>query len=198
MLTPLVAQPLPVPEDVRVARLTVEQYHSMIEAGVLESGDPLELLDGLLVPKMTKKTPHITSGKLVSQELLRLLPEGFHLQNQDPITTSDSEPEPDVAIVRGQPRDYASRKPGPTDVPLVVEIADDSLERDRGTKLRLYARASIAEYWIVNLREQVVEVYREPSREHYGSRSNHSRGSRVPVTLDGRVVGEVLVDALLP
>src|SRR5262245_39077842 len=156
VLTPVAAAPrlslppAPVPDD-PVWRMSVEQYHAMIHAGILTEEDPVELLEGLLIAKMSKNPAHSTAKRLLLQALLRTLPPGWFVDEQEPITTPDSEPEPDLAVTRGTPRDYQDRHPGPQDVALVIEIADATLKRDRGRKKRLYARAFIREYWIVNL-----------------------------------------------
>lgn len=192
------AQPDSVPSDLGVARLSVEQYHAMIDTGILRSGDPVELLEGILVTKMTKNPPHVTACKLVASELTRLLPRGFHVQTRDPITTHDSEPEPDVAVVRGNARDYTNAHPTPADVPLVVEVADNSLRRDRGTKRRIYARAGIAQYWIVNVEARAIEVHRTPSGDEYAAHEVVPADGSVELTLDGAVAGAVSVAAVLP
>jgi Uma2 family endonuclease len=121
---------------------------------------------------------------------------GYYVDTQEPITTHDSEPEPDVAVIRGARRDFADRHPGPEDVVLVVEVADDSLERDR-LEARLYADASIAVFWIVNLRTQTVEIYGRPSGARYEDRRDYTSGA-IPVVIDGSEVARVPVEALLP
>jgi Uma2 family endonuclease len=145
-----------------VFRLSVDQYHAMIREGIITEDDPVELLEGVLVLKMGKNPNHPLAVRLLTTVMDRVLPSGFHFKAQEPITLSDGEPEPDGAVVRGGPRDYADRHPGPADVALVIEVADTSLDRDRGVKLRSYARAGIAEYWIVNLVDGIVEVYGRP------------------------------------
>src|SRR5438132_6163993 len=137
--------PGPSPEP--VFRLSVEQYHAMIEAGVLTDDDPVELLEGVLVFRMPKNPPHRISIAKLERAIRPLLPSNASIQWQDPITLSDGEPEPDIAVIRGQAEDYPDCHPGPDDVYLVVEVADTTLARDRGIKLRSYARAGIAIYW---------------------------------------------------
>jgi Uma2 family endonuclease len=118
------------------------------------------------------------------------------------VTTRDSEPEPDVSVVRGRRRDYADRHPGPEDVALLVEVADTSLERDRGWKKRIYAAAGIPCYWIVNLIDGQVEVHAQPSgpgeQADYAAHQVYRRGDRIPVVLDGAEAGTIAVDDLLP
>lgn len=146
-----------------IFRLTVEQYHRLIDQGDLTPDDPVELVEGVLLFKMPKKRQHTTCNWKVNQALSSLLSEGFHSQSQEPITLGDSEPEPDVAVIRGDREDFLTAHPHAPDVLLVVEISDSTLERDRGIKLRSYARAGIANYWIVNLNDRTVEVFTNPT-----------------------------------
>ena len=129
--------------DLPLVRLSVAQYHAMRDASIFSEDDQIELLEGLFVPQMTKHPPHRLSTRLVRAALEAAVGSDYYVDSREPIILADSEPEPDVVVVRGAPRDYADRHPGVTDVALVVEVADDSLERDRSTKLRVYARASI-------------------------------------------------------
>jgi Uma2 family endonuclease len=183
-------------------RLTVREYHEMIRAGILAEGDPVELLDGWLVAKTRKTPPHSVSTHLASRALEDILPEGWDVHAQGAITLATSEPEPDVVIVRGEPRAYVDRHPGPKDVALVVEVADASLQRDRGFKRRLYAQAAIPVYWIVNLVERVLEVYTDPSgptdQPDYRQQRTFGAAEQVPLVVEGREVGRVTVSALLP
>ena len=191
-------QGLPVESHVPVLRLSIAQYHGMRDAGILDEDAPIELLEGLLVPKMTKHPKHRLATRLVRSALERVVPGSHYVDSQEPITTDDSEPEPDVVVVAGSPRDYADRHPGPGDVGLVVEISDDSLERDRTLKLRLYARAGIPVYWIVNLRSRIVEVYEAPSGAAYARRAEFAAASDVPVVVGGRELARIRVDSVLP
>ena len=186
-----------------IFRLTVDQYHELIRAGKLGEDDPVELLEGILVFKMPKNTPHATATKLARREVERGLPEGWHYFVQDPITLSDGEPEPDGAVVRGRVEDYAAAHPGPADVALVIEVADTSLARARGIKLRSYARAGIRAYWIVNLVERQVEVYDAPDpaarpEPAYRERRVVAPGANVPFILNGSLVREIAAADLLP
>lgn len=177
---------------------TVAQYHAMRDAAILGEDDCVELLDGILVPKMTKKPPHRLVTGLVRAALERLVPEGYYVDSQEPITTADSEPEPDVLVVRGDRRDYSNRHPGPTDVPLVIEVADDSISRDKEIKRPLYARAGIAQYWIIDVNARVIETYREPQGEAYPTKASLSEAEVLVVELDGKTIGRISVETLLP
>ena len=198
---PIDRLPPAVPSD-PVWRFSVGQYHDMIRAGILGEDDPVELLDGWLVPKMMKKPPHCVATDLVRYALEEILPVGLYLRLQDAITLATSEPEPDVVVVRGEPRAYTDHHPGPEDVALVVEVADVSLKRDRTFKKRLYAQAGIPAYWIVNLVERCVEVCTDPSgaadQPDYRQRRAFGESEEVPLVVHGREVGRVAVSALLP
>lgn len=183
--------------DVSLWRLSVEQYHQMLENGILNDGDPIELLEGLLVTKMTKKPRHTLVNQTSRDVLARLLPAGWFVNTQEPITTADSEPEPDISIIRRQRQDYTERHPAPADVGLVVEVSDTTLQQDRSIKLRLYATARIPTYWIINLLERQLEIYSEPSSDgeqaSYGWHVDYGIGDIAPVMLDGQEVGRVAV-----
>lgn len=195
--TPSLA-PLPaaVPTE-PIMRLTVEQYHEMYRNGILTEDDRVELLEGWLVPKMTKSPRHSTVIWLLRAALERLVPAGWYVDSQDVTTLEDSEPEPDIVVVRGDRRQYRDRHPSPQDLTLLVEVADTSLHRDRGSKKRLYARAGVREYWIVNLPEGRLEVYTAPSgpaeEPDYGRRQDYTLSDTVPLVLDGREVGRLAV-----
>src|SRR5580704_12759015 len=139
--------------DQRIARLTVDQVHAMLEAGILRDGEPIELIDGVLVRKdrSDQGGDPLTIGKkhnLVVNLLVRLdrelAPLGCHMQSQGPICLPPrDEPEPDGVVLRGEPRAYSDRLPTARDATAVVEVADSSLPYDRTVKLALYARAGI-------------------------------------------------------
>jgi hypothetical protein len=205
-ITPVLPAPLPAGSSSMTAlplyRLSVAQYHAMISAGILQSGDPVELLEGLLVCKMTKHPPHPTATGMTREALEAVLPAGWCVRVQDPITLDTSEPEPDLAVARGRQRDYAAHHPGPADIPLAVEVADSSLDEDRGLKKRVYARNGIAVYWIVNLIDGQIEVYTGPhgsgDAADYATRQDYHPGDTVPVVIAGTEVGRIPVADLLP
>ena len=185
-----------------VWRLSVAQYHEMIRTHILQDGDPVELLEGWLILKISKNPPHRIATRLTVAALQAITPTGWYVDSQEPITTANSEPEPDVAIIRGDTRQYADRHPGPQDVVLVVEVADDSLERDRTIKKRVYAAAGVLVYWIVNLPERRVEVYTNPSgpsaNPDYASSHDYAETDAAPLYIDGLEVGHIVVRELLP
>lgn len=187
------------PPPVPVRRFSVEEYHRLILDGYFGEDERVELLEGWIVPKMTRNPAHDVAIDLAQEVLRGLVPEGWRVRGQSAVTMPDSEPEPDLAVVRGRARDYRDRHPGPDDMALVVEVADSSLGRDRGLKRKIYARAGVPAYWIVNLVDRTVEVYSEPEESGaYRQRRDYRAGERLPVVLDGQVVGEVDPEALLP
>jgi Uma2 family endonuclease len=187
--------------DTPIWRLSVAQYHEMVRRGILTDDDPVELLEGWLVTRMPKNAAHRLTTQLLREALARLAPAGWFVDAQEPITTADSEPEPDVVVVRGERRQYRERHPGPEDVGLVVEVADTTLQRDRGVKQRLYAAAGISCYWIVHLAERQIEVYTQPGQlagvPGYAQRQDYGIGAQVPLILDGAPVGAVAVEEVL-
>jgi Uma2 family endonuclease len=185
-----------------VVRLSLEQYHEIVRAGIVDEGEPIEFLDGWLVPKMMKTPAHRTATELARRALEAALPGGWHAASQEPLTLAHSEPEPDVSVVRGEVRDYLERHPAAREVALVVEVADSSLRRDRILKKRLYAQAGIPVYWIVNLVETRLEVYLQPGPSQdgfdYGEHRDYGVNDEVPLLLEGRPVALLSVRSFWP
>jgi Uma2 family endonuclease len=135
----------------------------LIDHGLVDEDDPIELLDGLLLVKEPQHSPHRTAILLAAKALERAFGAGWFVQTQSPIVLDGrSEPEPDVCVVRGSPRDYVMAHPAHP--ALVVEVAQSGLPLARGRKAAAYARARIADYWVVNLVDHVLELHREPAR----------------------------------
>lgn len=178
--------------------ISVETYHEMADKGILHSGDPVELLEGIIVQKPVKGPPHVFSNGAARVTLDRVLPHGWFVNVQDPITLAASEPEPDITVIRGDRRDYLKRHPGPAEVGLVMEIADSSLERDSILKKRIYASAGIPYYWLLNLKTRSLEVYSVPQGNEYVQRAVVRSEQTADVVLDGNTVGAVRVADLLP
>jgi Uma2 family endonuclease len=145
----------------RLRRWTRVEYERLIEAGIFQPGEPVELLGGELMVSEPQGSAHYTAIGLVEDALRAALGRGWLVRSQGPIAlTDDSEPEPDVAVTRGTRRDYSREHPSRP--ALVVEVAESSLALDREHKGSLYARAGVADYWILNLVDRVLEVYRGP------------------------------------
>jgi Uma2 family endonuclease len=128
--------------------------------------------------------------------LERVIPLGWYVDAQMPITLAASEPEPDIAVIRGNTRDYLQRHPGPAEVGLVMEIADSSFERDSILKKRIYASAGIPYYWLLNLKTRSLEVYSVPQGNEYMQRAVYKSQQTVDVVLDGKTVGAVALNNL--
>jgi Uma2 family endonuclease len=184
-----------------IRRLTVEQYHRMGEVGILTEDDRVELLEGILVEKPMKNAAHSTSTSLTTDALRGILPSGWFIRIEQPLTTPESEPEPDLCIVRGSIRDYTQRHPYPNEVALIIEVSDSTLRQDRTIKLRIYAQAHIPVYWILNLPDQILEVYTQPAGEGanaaYRLRQVYHPSDTASVIIDGQEVGRVSVEELL-
>jgi Uma2 family endonuclease len=145
----------------RLRKWTRAEYERLIEIGVFRPGEPVELLGGELMVSEPQGSAHYTAIGLVEDALRAALGPGWLVRSQGPIAlTDDSEPEPDVAVTRGARRDYSREHPARP--ALVVEVAESSLSLDQEHKGSLYARAAVADYWILNLVERVLEIYREP------------------------------------
>ena len=185
-----------------VYRLSVAQYFEMADKGILTTDDRVELIEGVLVAKMTKYPPHVLGTLLVFQELSRILPAGWHARQEAPVLTQSSVPEPDCAIIRGGARDYRDHHPSLEDVALVVEVADSSLNFDRKSKAKVYAKAAIPTYWIANLADHVIEVYSDPSGPselpQYRATQIFTIDEVIPVVLDGHEIARIAVRDLLP
>ncbi|QDU87364.1 hypothetical protein Pla175_07230 [Pirellulimonas nuda] len=184
-----------------VSRFSVEKYHEMIATGVLTEEDNVELLEGWIVPMMRRNPPHEVAMELVGDHLRSLLIKGWRLRDQLAITTSDSQPEPDFAIVRGSARDNLTHHPLPAEVAMVVEVSDSSLSRDRN-KRRLYARAEVPVYWLLNLNARQLEVYTRPSgpteAPAYAEQAIYRAGDEAPLVVDGQTLGAIKLDDILP
>jgi len=172
------------------ARLTVERYLGLVEAGVLSEDDRVELLAGVIVAMTPGNPPHDTGVTRATYALVRAVAERAVVRTQCSLVLGRySLPEPDVAVVSGSVDDYETRHP--ETALLVVEVADSSLQQDRLTKSGIYAAAAIPEYWIVNLRALVLEVMRdpEPARARYRDVRTLRGGARVELAaLPGVVV----------
>ena len=147
--------------------MTRARYDRLVDVGIFGPEDRVELLDGLLIAREPQGERHATVVALVRAALERAFGRGYHVREEKPVALDErSEPEPDIVVVPGGPRDYLTGHPSrPV---LIVEVAETSLKLDRLRKGGLYARAGITEYWIVNLVGEVLEVYRDPVRAPSG------------------------------
>lgn len=161
-------------------RYSVAAYFELLRRGILREDDRVELLDGVIVSEPPCDPPHAAGVEQVAGTLRAAVGDRAAVRTQAPLVAApDSVPEPDVAVVPGANADYWSRHP--THAWLVVEIANSTLQQDRLSKSRIYAGAGIPEYWIVNLRDHCVEVYRspDPPRRLYAEQEVAGRGVRL-------------------
>lgn len=163
----------------RTLRFTTEDYHRLVDIGVLGEDERTELLNGEVFYKMPINSRHAGCVNFLVRLLSRLLPE-LLITAQNPVRLgSHSEPEPDLAVLRSRPDDYRSAHPTPKDVLLLIEVADSSLAVDRAIKAPLYAAAGIPELWIVDLAGEALEVYQDPDPAGYRRYRRHVRGETV-------------------
>ncbi len=176
-------------------RWTREMYDRMVEEGILGPHTRVQLIDGEVIEMTPQGSRHAGVVQLAGEALRKVCPRDAHVRFQLPLALDDhSEPEPDVAVVPGVPRDYIEAHP--SRALLVVEVAESSLGLDRTRKQRIYARNAIPEYWIVNLAEAVLEVHRDPRGEAYEDRRELKPDDTVaPLALDG---AHLAVTELLP
>jgi Uma2 family endonuclease len=182
-------------------KFTPAQYHRLIDTGIILEGEPIELLEGYLVEKHVRNPPREMALRRMTARLPRHLP-GWFLQVQGAVALGASEPEPDGAVLRGDETSCDGRLPAPSDLGLVIEISDSSLDFDRREKGRIYARAGIPVYWIVNVVDGQVEVYADPDTAAnppaYRARTDYKPGDQLPVVLDCKQAATILVAELLP
>ena len=179
------------------------EYDRLVEAEIVGPEDRIELLGGQIIVKEPQYSPHATAIQLVQRTLERAFGPGWSVRPQLPIALAeDSEPEPDVCVVRGDPRDY--RDAHPESPVLIVEVSLSRLGFDREHKGSLYARAGITDYWIVNLADRRVEIYRGPMHGRRGILPAGATDARMTLGPDERIsplaapAAEIAVADLLP
>lgn len=166
-------------------RFTVDEYEEMIRSGILREDDRVELIHGEILEKTPVGDLHAACVNRSNRLLSRMVGDAAIVSIQNPIRLADSEPEPDIALLRPRDDFYASGRPTARDVLLVIEVSDTTLDFDRDVKGPLYADAGIGEYWIVNLNDHVIEVYRGPTGERSYSQSQRATAADIltPVSL---------------
>ena len=183
-------------------RLTVAEYHTMHDTGILMEGDRVELLDGYLVVKPMRGPPHDVVLQRLTKRLIRLGLVGWEVRIQSAVSFQESEPEPDAALVRGDDTTFQARHPGPADTGIVIEVSDSSLLFDRRVKGQMYAKVGIPTYWIINLVDSQIEVYTAPdpaaSPPSYRTQTDYLPGQDAPIVLDGATVATIAVADLIP
>jgi Uma2 family endonuclease len=191
---------VPTPEgDFPEHRMTVDRFIGLVDAGVFTKQDRVFLWHGSLVEKMSTGRPHIIAQLAVLSLLNALALHGYHTELEAPLEVKeDTLPEPDLAVIRGTSRDYPIRPPTARDVALIIEVSESSLAIDSGRKLADYASEGIPVYWIVNLPNRWIDVYSGPVGSTYRDHQVYGPDDEVPVVLDGREVGRILVREILP
>ncbi len=188
----------------RPYRISVAKYEAMVASGAFTKADRFELIEGILVEKMTKNPPYSVVIGLCLDVLGQALPPGWHTRLEQPvkIPSRDSEPEPDVTVARGKRADYLDHHPGPADVAQVVEVADSTLADDRAMAAT-YGGGGIPVYWIVNVAGRTLEVYVHPepgarTGDAYPAPKILGGTESVDLFIEGQVVGRLAVANLLP
>lgn len=179
-------------------RFTVEEYHRMAEAGILTEDDRVELIEGEIVQMTPIGQRHAATVARLTRRLVPAVADRALVWPQNPIRLPrDTEPQPDLVLLRPRPDDYAQGPARPEDILLLVEVADSSYRYDAGVKLSLYARAGVPEVWIADLTRDLLEVHREPGPSGYARRAELRRGDQVaPVALPDVLL--VVADLLPP
>jgi Uma2 family endonuclease len=169
-------------------RWTRQEFEKMTEIGLFSPEARLELIEGEILEMAAHTSHHANAIALVQWHLDPIFRPGHHLRVQLPLAVADdSEPEPDLAVVVGSPEDYWNEHPRAAI--LIVEVAYSSLEQDQERKRHLYARSQIPEYWILNLNERQLQVYREPQQDDYQAVAILTAGAMVsPLAYPDRVI----------
>jgi len=170
----------PADETPHLHRWTRAQYEQAVDAGVFGEDDRVELITGHVVERSPQNAAHATAVTLIDYALRTALPSSCFMRIQLPLALSaDSEPEPDIAVVKGSPADFAEAHPD--SALLVVEVSSRSLAFDRSEKQSVYAQAGIPRYWIANLEEGVLEIYEDPAGGRYRTVHTLEPSDAVPV-----------------
>ena len=178
-------------------KFTVDEYYLMAEVGILKRDERVELIEGEIVVMPPIGPEHAWNVDITNEILARHALGRYYVRIQNPVRLSDeSEPEPDVALLRRRPEGYGAAHPTPADVLLVIEVAHSSLEYDRGVKAHIYGRSGVPETWVRNLPEDCIERFTEPGPDGYAQHTVHRRGETLtPVVLPDL---ELAVADLLP
>ena len=178
-------------------RWTRQEFERLIASGILGEDERLELIEGEILVMSPQGSRHSALAPSAAEAFRRSFGADIHVREHSPVGLDDmSRPEPDLAVVRGAPKDYLDRLPGPGDIVLLLEIAESSHHYDLGKKARLYAAAGIAEYWVADVDERCVLVHRKPDAGRYRVESRHVPGETVAPARSG--AGPITIADLLP
>ncbi|WP_020471885.1 Uma2 family endonuclease [Zavarzinella formosa] len=171
-------------------RFSVEEYYKLGEIGILSPESRVELIDGLIVCKPMQNQPHRRALRRLQNLMARLSGPNWTTQSQLPIDLDRSSPEPDIAVIRGSEALFNERPILPSDIVLVIEVSDTTLDFDSTINAGIYARNMLPAYWIVNIPDSRIEVHTNPAGDAYQDRTDYVTGQTVPVVLDGVTVAE--------
>ncbi len=164
----------------------------MAETGILSENDRVELIEGEIIEMHAISSRHSACVMRLNALISKTIGQSALVSVQSPIRLGDrSEPEPDIALLAPKDNFYSDHHPTPDDIYLVIEVSDSSLGYDREIKLPLYARARIPEFWIVNLLDEAIEIYKQPSNNNYTQSITAGRGDSVQLPLDGSITYSV-------
>ncbi len=164
-------------QTLKLRQITVEEYDLMIESGVFDENDQIELLNGVIVEKMPKGTKHSAANDRVTRVFYKNFGDDMIIRNQNPIWLDNfSEPEPDIVLAIPKDDEYENSHPIPNEILLILEIADSTLGYDRNTKGLVYSRAGIRHYILLNVQEKTLEDYREPGADGFQSKQTLRAG----------------------
>jgi Uma2 family endonuclease len=180
-------------------RMTLQQYESLIASGFFAKGDDVHLINGYVMTRMAESPLHGAILETVRIAIGAILLAAWHTRSEKGvrIPSQTSIPRPDLAVVRGVPRDYLTHYPDATDVALVAEVSVSSLDKDRALA-DIYGKAGIPVYWIIDADDGQVEVYSNPGPSGYRSHEVLAPGHVLSVVIDGVVIGEIAVADILP
>jgi Uma2 family endonuclease len=183
-------------------RFTVAQYQQMTSDGIFPADARIELLRGKVVNKMSRNPPHDVTLCVTQEELSPICTPEWVIRTQMAVVIGKSnQPEPDIAVVLAPFKRYLRQHPQPKEIGMLVEIADSTLLEDRRDKAPIYAGGRIPWYWIVNVADKIVEVYSDPkggASPEYRKREDYEIGEKVPVVINGKIVGHIDVGNLFP
>ncbi|MCW6036446.1 Uma2 family endonuclease [Spirulina subsalsa FACHB-351] len=169
---------------ISLAKWTIENYHQMVETGLLEDR-PVELLKGEIVEISPESEPHAYYSRTAAEYLMQILGDRALVSQAKPITLPNhSEPEPDIAIVQRLGREYLTHHPYPENIFWLMEYANTSLEKDSSLKYQIYAEAGIPEYWLVNLKRRELIIFRHPQGGEYASKMTLTAGEITPLAFE--------------
>ncbi|QSV53499.1 MAG: Uma2 family endonuclease [Dolichospermum sp. UKL201] len=176
---------------------TVDEYHRMAEAGIFEPSERVELLEGKIIWMVAKGTAHSSAVGRTNKFLQNCLGNQAWIAVQDPVKLNErSEPEPDIAVVKIDPLDYADHHPTPTEIYLIIEVADSSLKLDTEIKAKAYSQAGIKDYWVLDVVKRELILFRNPTEEGYQNRETITEHQNIS-PLDFPDL-EIVVSQMLP